>query len=492
MRSLALSGVVLGAECLSGGLGARAQAVAVQGTSGLAVTGAPVVAASPAQALRPRRRPRPRTAGLPLARPSTATSPDLAPGGSLDTNAPGPSWGLLGNFGGVRDDLYRAGIRVDASVDYQAATNIQGGVRGQDVRGSGQLVFRATADMNRLAGIEGGTLAVILTDRFGRSLTADQGLQLLQQTEEVFGRGRIPRLTTFSYDQQFGPNIDLKFGRLPVGSDFAGFACEFQNLTFCGAQPGNMVGNYWYNWPVSQYAARLRLGNLDTGYLQAGVYQVNQRDLDDGFNVDPTRATGALAIVEGALFPKVGPLGYRGSYTVGGWFQTAGGPDLYRNGAGLPLSVAGGTPLAHQERSGVYGIAIQEVYRPLPDNPARNISAFVRVAFANPSTSAIDQQMTAGAVYKGFWDARPFDWIGVAFGVSHASSALARGIAALSAFDGAFRPQPGYERALEVFYSFALTPDVVIRPNIQFVNRPGGVAGRTDVLVFGVKSGVTF
>jgi porin len=72
------------------------------------------------------------------------------------------------------------------------------------------------------------------------------------------------------------------------------------------------------------------------------------------------------------------------------------------------------------------------------------------------------------------------------------SSATARGIAAANVFTATYQPVPGYERVLEVFYSLALTPDVVIRPNIQFVNRPGGVARREDVVVFGVKSGITF
>ena len=42
--------------------------------------------------------------GLPLARPATATNPNLAPGGSLDTRAAAPKWGLFGNLGGLRDD----------------------------------------------------------------------------------------------------------------------------------------------------------------------------------------------------------------------------------------------------------------------------------------------------------------------------------------------------------------------------------------------------
>lgn len=426
-----------------------------------------------------------------LARPSTADSTRPTSPGSLDTLSATPQWGVLGNFGGLRDDLLRAGIRTDGSFDYQTSTNIQGGPY-QSLRGAGQLALRAAVDMDRFAGLAGGTFNLALTYRFGRGLTADQRLDVLQQTEEIFGRGRFPRLTQLSYTQRFSEFVDLKFGRLPVSADFAGFPCEFQNLTFCGNQPGNLVGNYWYNWPVSQYAARLRVGNLDTGYLMAGVYQVNPRDLEDGFNFDPTGANGALAIVEAAAFPTLPPFTYRGSYTVGAWYQTGGGPDLFLNRDGLPLTSAGGLPIANRDRSGVYGVAVQELYRPDPDNALRNLSVFVRVTLANASTSVIDRQETIGLVYKGFWAERPLDWIGIGIGQSHASRSLAQSIQTTNVLDGGFRPVPGYERALEVFYSLALSPDVVVRPNIQFIHRPGGVAERADILVFGVKSGVTF
>lgn len=149
---------------------------------------------------------------------------------------------------------------------------------------------------------------------------------------------------------------------------------------------------------------------------------------------------------KGAVFPIFGPFRYRGGYTFGAWYQTAGGPGLYYNCAGLPLGVAGGTPLAHQERSGLCGVAIQELYRPNPDEPCRNPSAFTRVTFADPHTSAIDEKETVGLVYKGLWDDRPADWIGIAIGQSHASAAVAKGFAVANAFDGAYRPVPAYER----------------------------------------------
>ncbi len=209
----------------SGKVPALAQATPELGMAPASAAVRPTLSNSPVQRrLSGSGRPALDGARLPLARPSTAAGVDTAPAGSLDTQSAAPQWGVLGTFGGVRDDLYRAGIRMDGSFDYQTSTNLQGGPY-QSLRGAGQLAVRSAVDMDRLAGLAGGTFNVALTYRFGRGLTADQQFGVLQQTEEVFGRGRIPRLTQLSYTQRFGEFVDLKFGRLPVSSDFAGFAC---------------------------------------------------------------------------------------------------------------------------------------------------------------------------------------------------------------------------------------------------------------------------
>jgi porin len=46
--------------------------------------------------------------------------------------------------------------------------------------------------------------------------------------------------------------ISWKAGRMGVGGDFAAFSCDYQNLTFCGADIGNIAGGYIFNWPISQ------------------------------------------------------------------------------------------------------------------------------------------------------------------------------------------------------------------------------------------------
>ena len=86
----------------------------------------------------------------------------------------------------------------------------------------------------------------------GRDLGKDAGIGNNQQLQEIYGRGQTLHLTVFALHQDFfGGRLEWRFGRLPVGEDFASFPCDFQNLSFCGAPAGNIVGDYWINWPTS-------------------------------------------------------------------------------------------------------------------------------------------------------------------------------------------------------------------------------------------------
>jgi len=52
------------------------------------------------------------------------------------------------------------------------------------------------------------------------------------------------------------------------------FSCYFQNLSFCGSLPGNVVST-WYNWPVSQWAMRPESHFTREWYAEVGAYQIN-------------------------------------------------------------------------------------------------------------------------------------------------------------------------------------------------------------------------
>ncbi|MGS1397556.1 carbohydrate porin [Pseudomonas aeruginosa] len=61
------------------------------------------------------------------------------------------------------------------------------------------------------------------------------------------------------------------------GEDFNSFPCDFQNLAFCGSQVGNWAGSIWYNWPVSQWALRVKYNFAPDWYVQVGAYESRTR-----------------------------------------------------------------------------------------------------------------------------------------------------------------------------------------------------------------------
>jgi carbohydrate-selective porin OprB len=94
-----------------------------------------------------------------------------------------------------------------------------------------------------------------------------------------------------------------------VGEDFAAFASDYENLTFCGADIGNIIGRYIYNWPISQWATRVKFNLNGLGYFQVGAYDQNQRYLDYPQALLPVfcpGSTGVLMPAELAWLPTFG------------------------------------------------------------------------------------------------------------------------------------------------------------------------------------------
>src|SRR5258708_10483051 len=108
------------------------------------------------------------------------------------------------------------------------------------------------------------------------------------------------------------------------------FSCPFQNLSFCGSLPGNIVST-WFNWPVSQWAMRLKVNFTPEWYAQVGAYQVNPSYLETkhAFRLDnPAGTTGTLIPSELGWTPKPGQAALPGSYRIGGWYDSPHQPDV--------------------------------------------------------------------------------------------------------------------------------------------------------------------
>jgi porin len=416
-------------------------------------------------------------------------TPAKTPGDTQEPQLAAPST-MTGEWGGTRTRLRDDGIDLTGGFVVEAGTNVSGGERNR-VRAAGQFVLGATIDTDRLVSLPGGTMQATLTYRYGADLGAAAGLGVLQQVQEVYGRGNVPRVTQFWYQQKFaGGHADIKLGRMTQGEDFAPFTCSFMNLSFCGSPIGNLAGDYWYNWPISVWGARLRVKN-DNFYAMVGAYEVNPHNLEKTFTIGHFRgATGVMVPVEFGYTPRFGSSRLPGSYKVGAWYNTANGNDLYYDLNYQPRAVTGLAPLQRNGRYGLYAQFQQQLTGSAKDSPsgrqaAHGLVAFLNVTQTDRRTTATDNQVAAGFIYTGPLGIRPKDDIGLAFARTNVNANSIRDLP-----PGAERPDAEY--AVELYYSLNITDWLLARPNIQYIVDPGGYSRATDVVVLGLKGTVAF
>lgn len=402
---------------------------------------------------------------------------------------------LFGDLG--RTKLKEMGISLALTLGDEAVGNVTGGAKNTAVN-SGQLFFQAKFDMAKLAGIQGGTVGLTLVDRFGDNLNSEAGIPALQLTNEVFGRGNILRLTELYYSQKlFDDRLELKGGRLPVGSDFFFGLCEFINLTFCGGQPGNILGGYIYNWPVSQWGGVAHYNITKEVQLSVGVYDANPSYLttsDSSTYYLPgipgsNPASGVLVPVELVWGSALGPGGrLNGTWRLGGWYDNASTIDGGLPGIITTIPGVGGIPdqtLGDQRgRYGVYELILQRL---TIDGPGpQGWYTFLNTTVADHRTSYQDYQVAWGVRHTGTFSWRPQDEVGFAVGTTHVNSA------ALSPNAG------GNEVPIEAWYGWQATGWMNLKFDAQYVINPGGRgynAGgyKTDnAWVFGTRTTVHF
>ena len=397
---------------------------------------------------------------------------------------------FTGEWGGIRTRLRDGGVDLTANYGSETAWNPSGGTEHR-IAETGQFVFGTTFDTQKLFGLAGGTFQATVTYRRGSNLDAIAGIDVLQQVQEVYGRGQTWRLTQFWYQQGFATgHVDIKAGRLTQGEDFASFSCVFMNLSFCGAPPGNLAGDYWYNWPVSQWGARARL-RIDSYYVMLGAYEVNPNNLDNTFVLGHFHgATGVMVPLEFGFTPSHGLSGLPGSYKVGGCYNTSKADDVYLDINDQPRAITGLAPLRRTGRYGVYAQFQQQLTGTSTDGPGgtpvvHGLTAFLNITQTDRRTTATDNQIAGGFFYTGLFPGRQADDFELGLARTNVN---ARSISPL--LNTAARPDAEY--AAEIAYGLHATGWLILRPNVQYIVDPGGYSHVTNVVIIGLKGSIQF
>lgn len=405
---------------------------------------------------------------------------------------------MTGDWGGLRSELENKGYTISAEYVGEMGSNIKGGYdKDKTARYADQFAFGLDMDLQKILGWHDAEFKVSVTERSGRNISNDRlgdpRVGTISSSQEVWGRGQTWRLTQMWYKQKFFDGaLDIKLGRFGEGEDFNSFPCDFQNLTLCGSQVGNYV-NTWYNWPVSQWAARVKYNITPELFAQVGIYMQDPDNLDkhNGFTLATGGSQGNVVPVELVWSPMVNKL--PGEYRIGYYRSTPDANDLYEAQNGQPQAVVGGDFKKHDDKHGWWIVAQQQLTS-VGGDASRGLSIFGNLTVHDKATNFVDNYQQIGLVFKGPFDARPKDDIGVGVARIHVNdnatdrARLLNEISGISDYDN-----PGYvpvqktEYNSEIYYGVHVTDWLTIRPNLQFVKHPGGVDEVDNAVVAGIK-----
>ncbi|WP_073523013.1 carbohydrate porin [Pseudomonas fluorescens] len=410
---------------------------------------------------------------------------------------------MTGDWGGERTKLIEQGIDIKADYVGEMGYNAHGGYNDDKTgRYSDQFGLGVALDLQKLWGWDNTQAKIQLTNRNGQNISNDRigdpRAGTLSSSQEVYGRGHMVRLTQFWIQHQmFDNKLDVKLGYFGEGEDFNTFPCDFQNLSFCGSQVGNYV-NTWYNWPVAQAAIRVKYNITPELYAQIGAYNQNPSQLEhgNGFKLSGSGTKGTVIPVELVWSPKVNNL--PGEYRVGFYKSAADASDVREDINGNDAATTGADYRTRSSKKGYWFVAQQQLTTHNGD-ASRGLNIAANATFHDKETNLVDNYQSLMLVYKGPFDARPKDDVGIGVARLHVNDDVKKNSQLLNAANGVsdydnplYTPIRETEYNVELNYGFHVTNWLTVRPNLQYVVQPGGVDKVDNALVAGLKIQSTF
>lgn len=377
---------------------------------------------------------------------------------------------MLGDWNGQRTALKEQGY--DFSLDYTGElANVldSKNTSSHGTEYAGQVSLGAHLDLDKILGWQDTEAQITVTERHGRDLshTSDALRGQLSSVQEVWGRGQTWRLTDFWIKKKFfDQKLDIKVGRFGEGEEFNSFACDFQNLALCGAQMGKWAGDQWYDWPVSQWAVRVKYNLQPNLFVQVGAFEHNDENLhrNKGFNLGTDGSDGALIPAEIVWQPKLTAQNLPGEYRLGYLYSTVN-------------KSSNGTAIDHKQGG---WISVKQQLTAHQGDVSRGLTVWANVTefdhdSGNPDDGQVSNMQNLAVSYTGLMDARPKDEIALGVARIHKSA---------EGFSNEYNA--------ELYYGIHATNWLTVRPNIQYVRHVGALNNGNNAWVGGIKFITTF
>ncbi|NKI98686.1 carbohydrate porin [Novosphingobium sp. SG707] len=387
------------------------------------------------------------------------------------------------------------GITLALNYTGEAAGNVSGGLRRASAY-TGQVYMGADLDMDRIAGIGGGTLHFAVTNRHGKSLS---GIAIGNNTsvQEVWGTQNT-HLAILTWEQKlFDGRVNIEAGRSQANIHFLNspLYCNFQTNSACGNPTFVFKNSNFTYFPASSWMIHARANFTPQWFLHVGAYEVNpdrkQAD-DNGFSFSTRNATGVIVPWEAGYADDAGRTRLPGHYILGGWFDRGDYADPLRDASGGIAILTGQNAATLHGRSGLYFRFDQMLTRPDPATK-RGLTLF-GVAMTNLSGRVEESHyLELGLLQTGTFKGRDSDTLGFLINDQQFSTLAVERMRAARVAGGGDGNIHRHQYMMELAYGAQVNPAIRISPNIQYIVHPdqtGAPFRPRDIgnaFVFGLK-----
>ena len=414
---------------------------------------------------------------------------------------PSPQEGLLGDWLGVKPALKEHGFKYTLGYLSQSAYNIDGGYDQ-----SGKLAYidqfwlMFKQDLEGLTGIPDATIDGNIVNRnhdsnLTRDRTQDPRSGFTDIAQESWGGGSITRLGWLTFSRSFmDRKLSWRIGLMNKQLDFDQIIpCDFQTLGLCGGKSAS--GGMWYNWNVHYWGTSLKY-KFDSGItLKTGLYEQNPETNSRGhaWSISTTGSRGVVVPLEVEWRTRaINQL--PGAYNLGVIYTNASQKDRYKGKNGGPGATDPDGYDEIQQNWYLYAGLNQQVTQHKSDAD-RGMSVYASLGLADQRALPMHYKTSVGLRYRGLFDARPEDMIGLGIGRYVPGDHFKDNRRYLNQLSGVtdvnspqYRPVPGVSLTSEVFYRWRPIQWLELQPGVQYWHNPGGVKQTSDAWVGALKA----
>jgi porin len=397
---------------------------------------------------------------------------------------------LLGDWAGLLPKLEDNGITPTLTYVSDIAGNPTGG-KSQGITYADNIGLGLLFDLNRMAGLDGGSFQLTVSQRDGSSLSQDRVGNAFT-IQQDYG-GETFHLIDLAYQQKlFADRFEFSVGRIAAGDDFLVSAYDY--LFMQNGFDGNPVGIFFNApgmtaYPNATWGIRFTVRPTKRTYVMAGIYNGDPSiRADDHHGADMSMNGPFFAIAEvGYKYNGLpGDSQFLGNYKAGCWYDDSTFTDYNTLGYAQPAGVK-------QGNWGLYGLFDQVLIPFAEPTSNRGLGVFGSVlASPDQSMSQMPYFFTAGVACRGISASRPTDIAGFGVVFGEFSSDLRDAEEREQLLDPTIGVQ-NHETDLEWTYRFNMRNGALFfQPDIQYVIRPGGTGQVANAVVLGCQLGVNF